>query len=105
MPLMIAPFRVRVADQTPYRVTIARAQPAGGPLAIYPIRVAERLPVIRVPLRPGEQDVTLDLKALIDQVYRNGRYDLSDYSRPCDPPLSGDEAAWADELLRAAGRR
>jgi hypothetical protein len=102
---MMTPFHVPRGDRTTYRATVWRANPPGGPLAPYPIRLADRLPVIRVPLRPGERDVTLDLQAVIDTVYRNGRYDGTDYARPCDPPLTGDEAAWADGLLRAAGRR
>lgn len=28
-----------------------------------------------------------------------------DYTRPLDPPLSKEDEAWANELLRKAGRR
>jgi hypothetical protein len=47
----------------------------------------------------------LDLQALIDQAYRNGRYHSIDYRGAPEPPLEGPEAGWADELLRAAGKR
>ncbi len=47
----------------------------------------------------------MDLQPLLALAYRMGRYDRTDYARPCDPPLAGDGAAWADALLRAAGRR
>ena len=102
---MIRPFEVPRSARTPYRVTVSRAHPPGGPLGLYPVRLADPLPVVRVPLRPGEPDVTLDLQQLVDAIYRNGRYDRTDYAADCDPPLAGDDAAWADGLLRAAGRR
>jgi len=57
-------------------------------------------------VRPAtDADVPLDLQALITQVYRQGRYDDIDYTVPPLPPLDPDDTAWADELLRAAGKR
>ncbi len=72
----------------------------------YRLHLRERLPGIRVPLRPNDPDAALDLQSIVDSVYASSRYDrTTDYRQPCDPPLSGDDAAWADELLKAAGRR
>jgi len=45
------------------------------------------------------------LQALIDQCYHNGRYDDIDYSQEPDPQLEPEGAAWADKLLKAAGKR
>jgi hypothetical protein len=59
------------------------------------------LPVIRLPLRPADADVPLDLQALIDRCYHHGRYDDIDYRAPPNPPLEPADAAWADELLAA----
>ncbi|MGH7967204.1 MAG: DUF4058 family protein [Limisphaerales bacterium] len=67
---------------------------------VYPIRLRERLPAIRVPLRPADADVVLDLQPLIDQCHERGRYHLLDYRLPLEPPLGPDDAAWADQLLR-----
>lgn len=72
---------------------------------LYPMPLRQRLPAIRIPLRAGDPDVALDVQKLVDQSYRNGRHDLSDYRQPCIPPLEGEDAVWADQLLRAAGRR
>jgi hypothetical protein len=58
-----------------------------------------------VPLRQTDADVPLDLQTLIAQVYRHGRYDDIDYTVPPVPPLDPDDAAWANELLRSAGKR
>jgi hypothetical protein len=45
------------------------------------------------------------LQVLIEQAYRNGRYHSIDYRVAADPPLEGADAAWADALLRQAGKR
>jgi hypothetical protein len=72
---------------------------------IYRVPLRQRLPSIRIPLRQTDADVPLDLQALVEQCYENGRYDSLDYRVSPEPPLDADDAAWADELLRAAGRR
>ena len=75
-------------------------------LEVYPIDLRRRLPVIRVPLRADDADVILDLQAIVDQAYRNGRYELDiDYSRDIPPPLEPADAFWAHELLREKGLR
>jgi hypothetical protein len=91
------------AYRTAYKVCVHRGWKASA--EIYRVPLRERLPAICVPLRPTDADVPLDLQALIAQVYRHGRYDDIDYTLPPVPPLEPDDAAWADELLRAAGKR
>ena len=61
--------------------------------------------MVSIPLRPADPDVLLELQAILDQCYRNGGYDDIDYPGEPDPPLRGDDAAWADALLREQGRR
>jgi hypothetical protein len=102
---MLDEYLVPEPFHTTYRVSIRRSTPdAKGEL--YPIDLRDRLPVIPVPLRPGEADALIDLQPLVDRVYLNGGYaDDTDYTRPCDPPLTGADADWADQLLRAAGQR
>jgi hypothetical protein len=73
--------------------------------ALYPITLREPLPAIAIPLRPQDEDAVLELQALLRKAYHTGRYDGLDYARPCDPPLLGQDAEWADHLLRAAGVR
>jgi len=97
---MIAPANI----QTAYRVINRRVHPTRR-VELYPISIRQRLPIIPIPLREDDPDVTLDLQVLFEQVYQNGRYDRTDYSRACEPPLEGDDAAWVDELLRNAGLR
>lgn len=70
---------------------------------VYYCPLRERLPTIRVPLRVTDHDVALDLQALVNRCYTTGRYWKLDYRRPPVPPLSPDEAAWADACLAEAG--
>jgi hypothetical protein len=69
----------------------------------YPIRLRERLPVILVPLDPYHFPVPLDLQAVIHRLYDDGGYAKFLYETEPDPPLSPEDAAWAREILRAAG--
>ena len=69
----------------------------------FPMRA--RLPSLAIPLRPQDPPIALDLQAILDQCYAKGRYDRIDYARDPEPPLSAEDAAWARELLAAAGLR
>jgi hypothetical protein len=92
------------SHRTTYRACLFRA---GAPwiAEVYRAPLRERLPAIRIPLRSTDQDVPLDLQALIDQCYRNGGYDEDiDYQRELDPPLAADDAGWAHELVNAQGQ-
>ena len=86
-----------------YRVTIRT--PPGSVAYLFPAPLREKLPDVPVPLRPDDPRVTLPLQRLVDALYSNGRYGLTlDYRQPCDPPLEGDDAALAEELLRRADK-
>ena len=72
---------------------------------VYPLRLRDRLPAIRVPLRPTDADVVVDLQPLIDQCHERGRYHLLNYRLDLDPPLPPEEAVWVDQVLREHGLR
>jgi hypothetical protein len=90
--------------RAPYLVCVRRAW-APEIWEVYPMVLRDRLPRVPVPLRRTDADVGLDLEPLIERVYAAGAHDDIDYSRPIDPPLEGDDRAWADDLLRSAGKR
>jgi hypothetical protein len=99
------PFdRIAARMRAPYQMLVRRAW-QGNLADFYPVPVHQRLPYIRIPLRASDEDVPLDLQALVDQCYLNGRYQTINYQVDPDPPLTGGDAAWADALLRAAGKR
>ncbi len=62
----------------------------------------QQIPEIYVPLRKGEKEPSVNLKALLSQLYDQARYDLSiDYDKPPEPPSEGDWAKWAESVLAA----
>lgn len=73
--------------------------------AVYGASLRQPLPTLPVPLRWREKEVVLELQAIVDLVYERGRYWKLDYSQPLDPPLSDDDAQWANEVLQKAGKR
>ena len=63
----------------------------------------DRLPTLPVPLLEGDADVPLDLRGAMDVVYDAMRYGSFIYEEPPEPPLVGDDAAWAAAILQQAG--
>jgi hypothetical protein len=56
---------------------------------------------MRIPLRETDEDIRLDLQAIVEQAYRKGRYHLTiNYRRPPEPPLTGADARWAQTLVK-----
>ncbi len=92
------------AQRTPYLVCVHRAT-APTKAEVYPIPLQERLPVVKVPLRPQDADVRLELQPLVESAYVDGGYEDGglDYTRDPQPPLS--DAAWAEQMLREKGLR
>jgi hypothetical protein len=42
----------------------------------------------------------VDLQPLIDQCHEGARFGLLNYRLPLEPPLTPENAAWVDQLLR-----
>lgn len=88
-----------------YRICVRRAARPGG-FELYPFRVTQLLPIIRVPLRPGDEDPRLDLAAVFRETYDRAMVATKiDYTTEPALPLSPEDAAWAGGLLRAASLR
>ena len=98
------PETIRQKYPSTYRACVTRGWDQRN-VFYYPIRIQDPLPPIRIPLRKTDEQVLLEVQPLIDQAYKNGRYASIDYREELDPPLKGDEGKWADELLKAAGKR
>jgi hypothetical protein len=97
--------RIPERGRTAYKVCVRRGWQADT-WELYPLPLRAKLPTIMIPLRQTDADIRLDLQALIEQCYKNGGYeDDLDYRAEPDPPLDPDDAGWADEVLRAAGKR
>lgn len=69
-----------------------------------PIKLSDRLPAFGIPLDPGVPAVVVDLQPLLNRAYDTGRYgDEVRYNLPCNPPLTPEQQAWAEGILRAKG--
>ncbi len=84
---------------TAYLITLTRA--ARHVAQLWPVALADPLPVLPVPLRAPDADVPLDLGAVLRALYDEAAYDLSiDYTQPPPPPpLDETETAWVTTLL------
>jgi len=73
---------------------------------VYPIPLAGQLPLIAIPLLKGDPDVTVDFQAVFERSYAVALFDRRVvYSKPCDPPLTPDQQAWAEGILKPKGVR
>jgi hypothetical protein len=87
-----------------YLVCVSRAKELREDFEVYPCQLRKKLRRIRIPLAGDDPDVRLDLQAVLAQTYEAGDYeDRIDYRKPCAPPLSLDDQAWADQLIGQAG--
>lgn len=83
-----------------YSFLVSR-QPQRPNVQVWPIRLRDTFPSLPIPLRTGEPEVSLDVKAVLDAVYDGAGYALRVYDTPPDPPLSARDAKWAKQFLPA----
>ena len=70
-----------------------------------PMPLRQALPNLPVPLRPTDKDVVLRLQPLLDDCYRDGRYQRLNYHPDPVPRLGEADARWADSILKDKGLR
>jgi len=87
--------------QTPYLINVRRATHPEKAF-LYPASFSQPLPNIRIPLRPTDVDVVLQLQPLLDECFERGRYRLH-YGEPLNPPLSNEDATWIKQRLQEQG--
>jgi hypothetical protein len=94
---------VRGRGDYDYLVSINRARGSRTRFEYYARSLRQRLPIIRIPLAENDADVRLDLQAVVERTYDEGAFAYQvRYDRPCVPPLSPEDQAWADEMIRQA---
>ncbi|MBI3326080.1 MAG: DUF4058 family protein [Nitrospinae bacterium] len=73
---------------------------------LYFVRLQNRLPRIRIPLLPEDNDVLMDMPAICTRCYDAARYDLDlDYTQLPPIELSPPDQAWSESWLREKGQR
>jgi hypothetical protein len=62
----------------------------------------ERLPVLPVPLRAPDPDISIDLQTVFELTYERGRYARSvRYDQPLGGEYSEEDAAWIREQIQS----
>ena len=87
----------------PYRICVVRATRPERP-ECYAAPLQKTLPRIRVPLRPTDRDIVLNLQDLITMAWEDGAFSRRiDYVHDELPPLAPEHAVWVAEQLSANG--
>ncbi|MBE9076508.1 DUF4058 family protein [Romeria aff. gracilis LEGE 07310] len=86
-------------DQQHYCILVSRSEVR--PVAdLYTFNLQDAVPLFALPLAEGDSEPTVNLKALLNQIYDRGAYDLKlDYSAAAVPPLSSAASVWAKQHL------
>lgn len=90
--------------RTEYQICIRRANNQNQ-AELYRVPLRERLPNIRIPLRPTDADVILQIQPLIDDCYRDGGYGEIEYDQQPEPPFGDDDAKWAQSLIEQSQKK
>ncbi|ETX05027.1 DUF4058 family protein [Candidatus Entotheonella palauensis] len=90
----------RPVPMAPYYVIVSR-QEQRPRVNVWPIQLADRLPVLPIPLLAPDPDVPMPLGEAVANVYERAAYARQiDYTQPPPPPaLSEADAAWIKTLL------
>jgi len=93
----------RKAGAFQYHVSVHRFDQRGR-FFIYPWQLADALPVIGVPLLPGEDEIPLDLQAVLTRCYDTGPYARRVVYDPARivAPLDPQQTAWVQQRLQTA---
>jgi len=95
--------RVWTHSQLPpanYYVSLTRA--GRSQQEVWPIQLADKLPIVAVPLHFPDEDVLLDLGQALTEIYDEAFYHLSiDYTQEPSPPLDEAELAWVKEVSQS----
>ena len=92
------------ADDRPegdYSVLVSRSERRPS-AEFWPIRLRERLPVVPVPLRAPDPDGRVDLQEVLHRAYDGPGYEKFIYAGTPEPPLSAEDAGWAERFLPKA---
>jgi hypothetical protein len=94
---------LKFTDTSDYRILISRGNKR--PISdLYAFDVKEQIPAFLLPLQPFDTEPILDLQRLLNEIYDQAGYDLRiNYTQPPIPPLSKENASWANSLLREKG--
>ena len=92
------PFELPRGD---YFAIVARGDRLGE-CQVYPWTVRDRLPTIRIPLKPGDSEAVVNLQEAFETAFERGGYGAQvDYATPPSAPLAEADIRWAAEYARS----
>src|SRR5262249_39248290 len=98
-PMPVIPLRE--APSRDYRILVSRGnrRPKS---RLYAFGVRQAIPVIDVPLLPGDAEPPLDLGPILHALYARARFALRlTYAKSPVPPLDEADAEWAREVVES----
>jgi hypothetical protein len=100
--VLAVPERVaRGLEPYDYLISVNRADNNRTLFQLYGRRLVEALPRFRCPLAAGDDDVVVNLQAVLERTWEFGGYqDLLRYDQPCMPALPPEDQAWASRLIQ-----
>jgi len=85
---------------SPYYLLVGREEKAPS-CRVWRASFDRPLPIIPIPLSKPDPDIPLALQPMVDAIYKRSRYEESiDYTRPLEPPLTSEQAAWLQQRLQ-----
>jgi hypothetical protein len=103
LDLLLAGERLPVVEPLPagdYYAYVARAD-RRPQCSVYAWSIRRPLPLIPIPLRAPDPDITIDLGAVFRDAYDRGYFRRAiRYDRPPELPLSAGDRAWAEAVAR-----
>ena len=88
-----------------YRVLVSRSEQR--PQAdLYAFNLENEIPLFAMPLKDGDQEPTIDLHVLLNQVYDRAGYEVViDYASEPEPAVQGNTVDWMESSLKQKGLR
>ena len=88
-----------------YRILVSRGDCRPN-ATLYAFGVRQAIPPFPLPLKPEDQEPSVDMGSLLHELYDRASYDLRlNYQGEPAPPLSAEDTLWADQLLHRQGLR
>lgn len=98
------PMPIEPPVRADYSILVSRWNQRPGSL-LYAFNMRQPIPTFPIPLQPGDKEPDLPLNQILHELYDKAGYDLRiDYARPADPPLHGEDAAWAQGVVGEGDR-
>ena len=95
----VLPMKLHNGSVGDYRILVSRA-PQRPRADVYAFKLRQPIPSFPVPLLQEDPEPIVPLNQLVHELYDRAGYDMAiDYNQPLDPPLSSEDAAWAESLI------